>query len=416
MIKYLILFISGKFYFTSFNTKNQELQEFEPENNDELDLSLVLAEFCEKLTSNFEIYLFTDTVTLQSVDMSQQAPSANKSLLEQFLLFEIENAIDILPENPVLKFLKDNESFYHCLLTEDSVVNDLKNVCSQFGGKLAQLGHPAGFFSDLEKKNCVEVFENTVHCQNLNDKASFNLNSSLPTEYDSVQKWIFKRSLRNVSIFNFSGKDVIPLEGNILESKLSELNSKDLIKVFKHRLKSSPVLIFNKNKKNLKKQLPLIISLTISLILFSYLIIGNWSLISQLEVNIEKKKVSKQELESQKKGFEKKIDEIPTLEEKISKLKANEIIYQNVKFWPGLLENLANSFDEFSQLTKVTSEKDDTVTIQGITLDVLKIQKVLNSLESDENLRVAVLEKSVRKERINDNDLWNFTIKLVRNQ
>ena len=213
--------------------KTDNLQEYVQENVEEDDLSGVLGDFCSKLSSNFEIYLFTDSLTLHSVDLSKQATSVNNvSLLEQFLLFELENVVDILPDSPVLKYVKDRGNIYHCLLTEESVVNDFKNICQQFGGKLAYLGHPAGFIASLEKKSCAEVFENTVHCQALNDQASFHLNSPLPTEYDQVQKWIAKLSLRNISIYNLSGKAVIPLEGNIVEKKISEISSKDILKIF----------------------------------------------------------------------------------------------------------------------------------------------------------------------------------------
>lgn len=416
MIKYLVLYISGKLYFTSFNSKIDELQEFIPENNDAGDLSLILAEFCERLSSNFEVYLFTDTLTLHSVDLSKQAPAGNASLVEQFLLFELENVVDILPDSPVLKFIKDKENIYHCLLSEDSVINDLKNVCLQFGGKLAQLGHPAGFLSSLDKKNCVEVFENTVHCQSLNDKSSFSINSSLPTEYEGVQKWMVNRSLRNVSIFNLAGKGVIPLEGNIVDTDLSILNPKELLKLLKARVKSSPVFIFNKRKKNLKKLIPLVASFSLSLIIFSYLLLSNMNANKQVESEIDKKKEAKKTLENQRKEFQKKFAEIPQLQKKVSKLRASEIVFQNVEFWPGLLENLAEIFDEESQLTKVESDKGDTVSIQGITLDVLKMQEIVYSLENDQELKVAILDKEVKKERINDNDIWNFTIKLMRNQ
>ena len=178
--------------------------------------------------------------------------------------------MDILPESPVLKYIRDKENIYHCLLTEESAVNDFKNVCLQFGGKLAQLGHPAGFVSSLNKNNCVEVFENNVHCQSLSDKASFTFNSSLPTEYDSVQKWIVNRSLRNLSIYNLDGKDVIPLEGNIIDFDLHSLKPQDLVKVLKGRVKNSPILVFNKRKKDIKKQLPLIISLSASIYCFLF--------------------------------------------------------------------------------------------------------------------------------------------------
>lgn len=416
MIKYLVFFISNKLYYTSFNTKTQKLQEFELENSTDDDFSLKLAEFCEKLNSNFEVYLFTDTLTLHSIDLSKQAPAGNASLVEQFLLFELENIVDILPESPVLKFIKDKENLYHCLLTEDSVVYDLKNVCLQFGGKLAFLGHPAGFLSSIDKKNCVEVFENTVHCQTLNDKISFSINSALPTEYGGVQKWLLNRSLRNVSIFNLGGKDVIPLEGDIVDKDLSELNSKDFLKLLKARVKSSPTFIFNKRKKNLKKVIPLTASFTLSILFFCYLLFSNMNESKYLKTQLDKKKAVKKTFENQKREIQKKFTEIPKLQAKVSRFKASEIVFQNVKFWPRLLENLAENFDEESQLTKVESDKGDTVSIQGITLDILKIQAIAKSLESDKSLKVAILEKSVKKERVNDNDIWYFNITLMRNQ
>ena len=136
----------------------------------------------------------------------------------------------------------------------------------------------------------------------------------------------------------------------------------------------------------------------------------------ELEAKVDKKKIIAKNLALQKKELEMKIDQIPLLKDKISKLNANEIIYQNVKFWPGLLENLGKSFDESSQLIEVSSELGDIVSIRGITLNLLKMQKVVKSLEASEELKVAILDKSVKKNRINDQNLWNFTIKLVRNQ
>ncbi|MCM8536061.1 MAG: hypothetical protein NE334_09010 [Lentisphaeraceae bacterium] len=416
MIKYLILFVSGKFYFTSFNSKNERLQEFIPENSDDGDLSLILAEFCEKLTSNFTVYLYTDTLTLHTIDLSKQAPAGNASLVEQFLLFELENVVDILPDSPVLKFIKDKESLYHCLLTEESVVNDLKNVCLQYGGKLAHLGHTAGFLSAMDKKNNVEVFENTVHCQSLNDKSSFTINSSLPTEYEGPQKWIINQSLRNVSIFNLAEKKVIPLEGKIIDTDLSDLNPKKLLKLRRARVKNSPVFIFNKRKKTLKKLIPLMVSFVLSLTIFCVALFSNIDKNSHLENQIDKKKAVKKTLEEKKKKFQSKFAELPQLKKQVSKLKASEIVFQNVKFWPGLLENLADVFDDNSQLIKVEGDKGDTVSIQGVTLNVLEMQKVVQSLERDQNLNIAILDKAVKKERINNNDIWNFTIKLMRNQ
>ena len=151
-------------------------------------------------------------------------------------------------------------------------------------------------------------------------------------------------------------------------------------------------------------------------IVFSFLIISNLSTNKGLESEADKKKVVQKNIETKKKELQKKIDEIPELEKKLAKLKASEIIFQNVKFWPGLLEALANSLDDYSQLTNVTTDSDESVTIQGITLKVLKMQELVDSLESDEDLKVAILEKSVSKERVNDNDLWSFTIKLSRQQ
>ena len=227
MIKYLILHIAGKLYFTSFNAKNHELQGFSNGDENDPDLSILLSAFCGKLTSNFEVYLFSDTITQHTVDLSKQALAGNVSLVEQFLLFELESVVDLLPDNPVVRFTKDKGSLYHCLLTDETLVNDLQNICLQYGGKLAFLGHPAGFVSSQNKNNAIEIFEETVHCQSLRGKCSFSLNSSLPTEYESVQKWLASKSLRNMAIYNLGGQEVIPLEGSMIHYDICSLNSKD---------------------------------------------------------------------------------------------------------------------------------------------------------------------------------------------
>ena len=395
MIKYLILFISGKLYFTSISSKAQTIQCFTSENESE-DLGLLLTEFCEKLSSNFEVSLFTDTLTLHTVDLSKQATAANASLVEQFLLFELEGVLDLLPENPVLKFLKDKDHLYHCLLTEQSVVNDLKNICHQFGGKLTQLGHPAGFLSSLGKANSVEIFPNTVHCQSLHDQCSFSLNSSYPTEYEDVQKWLVSHSLKNLNILNLSDKEIIPLEGNIQKADLSQVTAKELVKALKVKYKKSPVFILNKKNKSLKKQLPLIVSFFISLIYFSYTIFMGVSTNKSLEEKIDKKKVAKKKMVLQQGDYQKKIDDVPELEKKIAGLEVDKIVLENVNFWPALLETLAQAFDESSLLTKVDTKVGDSVSVEGMTLNVTKIQEVANALEQDKRLNINILEKSIQ--------------------
>ncbi|WDE97106.1 hypothetical protein PQO03_03935 [Lentisphaera profundi] len=414
MTKYLLLHISDKLYFLNFSSKNQEVQDFVLKDNNHEEVSQLLEAFCSQLTSNFEIYLFSDKLTLHTLDLSKQTPTTNKSLIQQFLLFELENVVDILPDNPVLIFHKEAEHTYNCLLTEENFVHELKNVCLQADGKLAYLGHPAGFFASLYTNNSVEIFENTVHCQSSKSKNSYHFSSSLTSEYQAVQQYLVKNSMKSPTIYNLAKRDIIPLEGNISEVKFDEIKTKDLIKALKNKLRTSPVLNFKSTPKNLKKSFPLLTSFLLSVSLFAYCLFSIYDSNQNLENLITKNKIKVKDFKAEKVSFKMQIEKIPDLEQERAKLKNKEIVLKNVNFWPDLLECMAESIDDSSQLTHVNSAQKDVVTIQGITLNVLKIQEFIKGLEADSSLDVIVSEKTISQEMINNHKLWRFKISLGR--
>ena len=412
MTKYLLLHISDKLYFTNFNSATQELQELPTLEGEHDDLAQLIESFCSQLTSNFEAYIFSDTLTLHSVDLSKQAPTSNPALIEQFLYFELENLVDLLPDDPVLKFKKDKEHIYHCLLTDNKLIHELKNQCAKFGGKLAYLGHPAALMSS--KTNSVEIYANTIFCQGSKEKVYFDIDSSIPTEYESVQQWLSQRAITNPEIHNLANRSIVALEGDISLTTIESIKSKDLIKKLRSQLKFVPLINLKSKPRNLKKSLPVLISFLLSLFIFAYSLMSNLAIKQDLENQITKKKQKQTELKSKNQSLRDEFKEIPELEKQIAELHYNQIVLKNVEFWPRLLGNIAEAIDENSQLTKIETDNKDVVTLEGLTLSVLKIQGFIETLEQDEKLNIQISDKKIKQELINDHKIWKFKISLRR--
>ena len=105
------------------------------------------------------------------------------------------------------------------------------------------------------------------------------------------------------------------------------------------------------------------------------------------------------------------------MQSQIASLRNRQIVLENVKFWPALLENLAEAFGEdHSVLTKIGLNSDNSVTVEGITIKLLQVHEIAQSIAQDQKLNVVIVNKSLKKDSDKDADMWTFTLKLARQQ
>ncbi len=414
MKKYLIIHIAAKTYYSNLSQQNTPFQEFSPVNADSNDFQAVLGEFCSKLTGKFELTLLTDELISQTVNLSQQAQAVNASLLEQFLLFELENSLDILPDNPALAFARVDTTKFHTTLITKNYIEKIQSVCKTFNGHLVYLGHPAGITSLLEKVNIVEVYSHTVHCSTSMEYSNFHINAPLPTEYEKVNEWQSKKLLKHVVIYNLAAQKILPIEGTIKEFDFTTINGKAVMNLLKD--KQRPAFNYKKMSQTQKENLLMLVSALIALIFFSTLTFSKYQKNKILETKLETNRKERQSLNNQKQQILTKFAEIIPLENKINDIQNHHFIENNLQFWPAFFETLAKSYDENSQLSGVATEKDNVVIIEGRTLNLLQMENTITNLQNNISLNITVIDKSVTKGLIGSADVWSYKIRILRNK